>query len=540
MTPGVRAKEGGGIGFAVARILPLVLILAGGVAAPARAATIDVNDRAVNAGERLVFSGTGFQASMFSYCPPAGPIDITIRRGRRQWSVGRFQSAWISPFSDSFRGEFRAPEALTPGRAYLLAEQRTYRPEGLGCVTDVRRASRFIAVLAEPFNCGADCEPFEPVPRFGVNLVLAPDLTSSPGALPQGASLQAPTPVCVEEGQALIECHEDQDNHVRVHTHPGYLLDVGAVGFDPPEGCPKEVAVTLVDRSGTAFTLARLETDEEGAFRTRITLPSRGITPGLASLTAAVVTDRDGCRQSSGLRMRIRLLPRTLALWDVSTTAANLLAGVGWATDRCDGRVEILLRSDGRERLLARVRPAAFGGFSVLLHTPAAKLVARNRLVVRQTVGREVGDPGHRRRAHCVPGRPDVDRKVISAKPGPALAPKPTPTPTATPTPTPSPTPAPTPAPAPDPKLSAVTDGVGNLRVRGTGWPLDTCSNPVTLRVESSSGSTPLGSVSPASDGSFDQTYKSGAKPGDATVFATQPGCGGASALERSAPVTNP
>lgn len=81
---------------------------------------------------------------------------------------------------------------------------------------------------------------------------------------------------------------------------------------------------------------------------------------------------------------------------------------------------------------------------------------------------------------------------------------------------------------------------MGNLRVRGTGWPLDTCSNPVVLRVESSSGSTPLGSVSPASDGSFDQTYKSGAKPGDATVFATQPGCGGASALERSAPVTNP
>jgi len=515
----------------VARILALVLILAGG-AAPARAATIDVDDRGVNPGERLVFSGSGYQGSMFSFCPPAGPIDITIRRGRRHWSVGRFQSAWLSPFTDSFRGAFRAPEAVTPGRAYLEAEQRTYRPEGVRCVTDVRRAARSVVARAEPIQCGADCEPFPPVPRFGVDLVLAPDLSASPDALPAGAALNVPTPVCVEEGQALIECHEDQDNGVRVFTHPGYVLDVGAVGFDPPEGCSKEVAVTLVDRSGTAFTLARLETDEEGAFHTRITLPSRGIAPGIASLTAAVVTDREACRQSSGLRMRIRLQPRTLAFRDVPATTANLLSGVGWATDRCDGRVEILLRSGARKRLLARVRPGAFGAFSVLLRAPAAKLVARNRLVVRQTVGREVGSPRHRGRAHCVRARRDVDRKVISAKPRPAPAPEPAPAPA------PAPTPAPSPAPAPDPKLSAVTDGLDNLRVRGTGWPPSTCSNPVALRVETSSGTTALGSVSPASDGSFDRTFQSGAKPGDATVVATQPGCGGARALERSAPVT--
>ena len=179
------------------------------------------------------------------------------------------------------------------------------------------------------------------------------------------------------------------------------------------------------------------------------------------------------------------------------------------------------------------MRPKAFGAFSVLLRAPAAKLVARNRLVVRQKVGREVGSPG-RRRARCLGGRREVDRKLISAKPRPALPPKPAPAPA----PAPAPTPAPT--PAPDPTLSAVTDGAGNVRVRGTGWPLDTCANPVDLRVQAGTGSTPLGTVSPASDGSFDQTFKSDAKPGDATVFASQPGCGGASALERAAPVTNP
>lgn len=508
------------------------LILAAG-AAPARAATIDVDDRGVNPGERLVFSGAGFQASTFSYCPAAGPIDITIRRGRRHWSVGRVQSAWMSPSADTFRVEFRAPAALTPGRAYLEAEQRTYRPEGLRCVAEVRRAARAIAAQRAPFQCGSDCEPFLPVPRFGVDLVLAPDLSSSPGSLPEGASLQAPQPVCVQEGEALRECHEDQDNHVRVRTHPGYVLDVGAVGFDPPEGCPKDVAVTLVDRSGTAFTLARLDTDEEGAFATRITLPSRGITPGIAGLTAAIVTGRDACRQSSGLRMRIRLLPRTLAFRDVPTSASNLLTGVGWATDRCDGRVEILLRSEGRTRRLARVRPKAFGAFSVLLRAPAAQLLARNRLVVRQTIGREVGSRG-RRRARCLGGRRELDRKLISAKPRPALPPKPAPEPP------PPPAPTPAPSPAPDPTLSAVTDGVGNVRVRGTRWPLDTCSNPVALRVQTGTGTTPLGTVSPSSDGTFDQTFKSDAKPGDATVLASQPGCSGASTLERSAPVSNP
>ena len=271
--------------------------------------------------------------------------------------------------------------------------------------------------------------------------------------------------------------------------------------------------------------------ENDGDLHAGLGLPSRGLAPGRASLSA-VPFGYEGdpvCGRPGTTTLNINL-PTPTVVFDATPAAGAsvTVTGTWWRTDRCDSRVDVVLDRRGVKRVLKRVRPGRRGAFQATVKVPRGK--GANRILAVQRRALEVADPlGRPKRSRCVRRARVIKTKRVTAHKAP---PAPPPPPLIGP-PAPAPTPAPTPAPAPDPTLEARRSGSDGLQLTGAHWERGDCggkANPVTITLaHAGKPAETIGTATPDAAGSFTAEFNSLTVSAGDQAGASQARCDGTS-----------
>ncbi len=525
------------------RIATVTVLLAAACAlpAPASARTVELSgapywhDKVINVG------GLGW-GTAYGVCP-AGPIQIATGSSEftDQNRVATVPSTSVVPLSGGFSTDFRLLARRRAGGAMIVLtqEEREYQfPSGCG-PPHTTRVERSVDTVRPPSGApcthGTDCAAPEP------HLLIS----TFPGALPAGASLPPPTPVCPPEG-----CTKTADSALPAFS-PGGELWVQGSGFPGAfytfrEGCQARstgaISFGMVDRSGTAIPLGPGDAGsgpggwlllDDGTFRfpVGVVLPTRGLAYGRAVLTA-VRAGFEGdpvCGQVASAPFTISRAQRTVSLETAAVPGAGTVVhGANWGTDACDGKVEVIESRGKASRVIAKVSPGGLGNFDAVVDVKSLGGSGEIEIAASQDSGLEIADErGRPAKAKCLQ-MPRV-KKSFESGTAEVVAPVDFPPPEEPPPEAPPPE-EPPPAPV-VPTVAATFTAPNNLHVTGTSWDATACPGVQPVQITDTdprlAGPLALGSTTPDAEGGIAADLDPGAaKAGDA-ITATQTRCDG-------------